>query len=157
MTFDNFLIYFEAYDTLFDVIMLSETHPIYDNNDFKITGYETISNYSFLNRCDGYIVYVKSSIFVDYSVIKINGHNFLRVLINKNENKMDIFGNYRSPSLNRGIFVNGLEELLSGPLDYKVETSISIADININLLKYQDKGRNEGKRSAKKLFGSLLC
>mgnify|MGYP000647982336 CR=1 FL=1 len=53
----------------FDVIVISETHFIYDRTDFNIPGYSIIFNESKLNRCNGCIMYIKQDIFLGHEIL----------------------------------------------------------------------------------------
>ena len=132
---DNFLVWLEASGKTFDVMVMSETHPIYNDDDFRIPGYEVVYSNSFLNRCDGCIIFIKNEIFLDSKIINIRGQNFLKILINKNNFMAEILGTYRSPSLGKNDFIDNLNELLITHIEKNIGMTIFIGDININLLK----------------------
>ena len=66
---DQFLVFLESLQSNFDVIVMSETHYIYDCTDFNIPGYSIIFNESNRNRCDGCIMYIKPDIFLGHEIL----------------------------------------------------------------------------------------
>ena len=70
-SFDHFLVFLKSTGVDFDVIVMSETHTIYNLDDFNIQGYLTFYNGSSLTKFDGCMVYVKQQLFLNTQLLMI--------------------------------------------------------------------------------------
>ena len=71
---------------------MSETHIIYNFDDFIIQGYLTFYNESSLTKFDGCLVYVKQQLFLNYTTVVVNDLNCALVSVRKNGVLFDILG-----------------------------------------------------------------
>lgn len=116
----------------FEVIILSETHTIYDIHDFKLTGYDIFFNDSQINSYDGMVILVKSYLNPTGKILQYGHSKFLRITFSKNQKIFSVIGTYNSPSLNRDQFIINLNSLLSSNY-LNNDFEIFCGDININI------------------------
>lgn len=132
--FDNLLAYLSTFQCSFDVIGVSETQRILNIDNFQIPGFDAFFNESAINKCDGFLFYVKSDLVRDCSIITIGLTKFVRIVLTKNSITTGLIGCYRLPSLDVQNFVSHLENLYSEKLQKRFNIEIFLGDININIL-----------------------
>lgn len=131
--FDSLILYLESLCSDFDVIVLSETNVLNHKYDFNIAGYEVFYNESKNNKCDGSLIYCKSSVVGVSKVIQIDNHKFLRGVIS----------HYRSPSISPNNYTLALSDLFCNNHFKGCDIELFVGDININLLDTQSLIVNE--------------
>ena len=127
--------YLNSYSCFYDVIGVSETNTLDNMEDFNIPGYDLLYNNSKLNKCDGFILYVRTEIIRDCHIIQVGSFRFVRAIINKNGDLLGITGTYRLPSTNVDDFLLELNNLYEQKIVKKFETEIFLGDINIDILR----------------------
>lgn len=131
--FLNVVSYLEYLGKSFDVIALSETNVIHNVCDFQLRGYSLCYNESKINKCDGFIFYVRTDLLTNMEIIQINSSKFLIVYIKKCDKLLTVLGTYRCHDIKIPDFIGDVEKLLC---QVKLGRSITVfsGDININLL-----------------------
>lgn len=132
--FENLLVFIESTEKKFDLIVLSETHTIYNIADFNIKGFKVFWNDGSVNKFDGCAMYVREEIYREHAIVEVNNVKCLNVSILKNNKKVDIMGLYRSPSTNSQNFIGDLNDILSENTKDQKRIYVLAGDININLL-----------------------
>lgn len=131
--YDNLVSLLDSSNVQFDVIILSETWIISDITDFNIDSYDVFYNNSARNRCDGCVVYVKTSLYPICSIIKTAHTNFLRLQLQKNGTQIGILATYNPPSIIVRDFLDDLHCALNS--FKKLNLEIFSGDTNIDILK----------------------
>lgn len=135
--FDELQVMLEGFDYCFDCIVLSETWRILNLNQYKLVGYDSIYSEGVLNKCDGIVIYIKSSLTYEYQNIILNNSKTIELTISKHNKKFKILSIYRSPSTCPMAFNIELYNYLktnNQPSDINIITG----DINIDILSEND-------------------
>lgn len=140
--FDQLLVFLQAYDLLFcDIVILSECWQTNDDL-YNIEGYNRYYNHADYNQNDGVVVFVRDSF--DFIVREFkhtsSGVTFSKVELIVNNLNYGITCVYRPPATNVQLFLEDLEQYLSGNLDKQVE--VLVGDINIDLKSIEDNNVN---------------
>lgn len=131
--FNDFLVFLEAYKLHFcDVIIFSETWSV-GKGQYHLEGYDTFHNDSSLNKNDGVVVFVRSSLRCTISNIRLLR---CKVTISKITLHIDNIGIgiacvYRPPSTDIQSFLADLEVYFSDNLVESVE--LFVGDINVDI------------------------
>lgn len=131
--FDDFLTNISVLDFDTDLFILSECQLDSNKHIPQITGYSSSQTSLHLNKCDGVIAYMKTSLSAYVIEVNLKHASCLQI----STPKLTILGIYRSPS-NRDAdeFIYSLKdhlELIKG-----TSNVILTGDININLIPRQD-------------------
>lgn len=132
--FNQFLVYLELLQKQFDVIVMSETHRIYNTSDFNIPGYSAVFNESSLNKCDGCLIYVKQEFFRSSQLFIEGNLKIISITIQKNNKQIDVLATYRGFAISKEDFLNQLNTVLQRNLEDQDRIYIFTGDINIDLL-----------------------
>lgn len=136
--FDNLCLFLSTLEVEFDVIILTETH-IQENiahAPYTLKNYDLLYNKGNLNKNDGVIVYIKSTMDYQYSIVSLGNINGLEIVINNKNNKIYLTAIYKSPTVNENSFNQSLHEYLVSKK--KINFHILVGDININLFADSD-------------------
>lgn len=148
--YDAFVCLLEQLGSDFDVIILTETHQINDEQLYSLEGYNLIYNNGYLNRCDGMIAYVKDYLQYKYNFVLIGPVKTIEIEItNLLSNRVVITGVYKSPTINRNEFNQHLTNYLQNKTF--IRNHIITGDINIDLLSL--KPENEEYKNILNSFG----
>lgn len=129
---DDLIVLLDNLSVEFDLIILTETRKLYDHTIFKIQGYDSIYNQGSLNKNDGVLVYVKSSLNYTTKIEWLGEIKVVTVTVIDKNKKIEIDAIYRSPNSDPKIFNQNLITFLN---DRKRNlTRVITGDININLL-----------------------
>ena len=131
--FDHFLVFLKSTGVDFDVIVMSETHIIYNLDDFIIQGYLTFYIESSLTKFDGCLVYVKQQFFLNYSTVVVNDLKCALVSVSKNGVLFDILGTYRSPSTSVVDFLTNLNVILENNTKIKIKIIFNYISTNLQI------------------------
>jgi len=135
---DNLLTYLHSLNVSFDVVALSETNVVVDKlGNLNIPGYQLCYNDSVINKCDGFIFFIKHSIYKSHEIVSVLNSKFLRAKINKNGYDIGLTGIYRCHDLHRTNFIDNLDNYLDN-LPNKSSTEVFCGDTNINTLSLLD-------------------
>lgn len=96
--FEELEIYLKCFDSIFDVIILSETWNVQNTDQFNLQGYKIYYNESTINQNDGVIIYVKENIKHTISIKKYDDFKFISCELNLNNDLFLITGIYKSPN-----------------------------------------------------------
>lgn len=128
---DKLFIFLHQLTTDFDVIILTETRQIDDHHIYNINGYTTFYNHGKLNQNDGIIAFVKNTLEVNMTIIKLGDVTAMKLLIKEKFN-VSIMAIYRSPSTCvKKINLDLLSYLQNSE---KCDLDVITGDMNINLL-----------------------
>lgn len=136
--FDQFLVFLESLQRSFDVIIMSETHYIYNCPDFNIPGYNIIFNESNLNRCDGCVVYVKQDLFLGHEILVEEQLRIIKVTLQKNNLLVNILATYKGFGLTKESFIYNLDSVMQRVINDQNQIYIFTGDTNIDLLKVEE-------------------
>lgn len=132
--FNGLLAFLEAYNVKYcDVIVLSESWQIANDQMFNIPGYTMFYNNADINKNDGTIVYIRSNLSFEVDTIKLHYSRVTvsRVKLNVNNMLFSLYCMYRPPSSSIPLFVRDVETLLSVKTGSQID--VLVGDININL------------------------
>lgn len=130
--FNEFLVMLEAMGKLrLDMIFLSETWNVVDENIFNIDGYDLIYSGGKYNQNDGMIVYIKKEYRYSCDIKKINDNTFILIKVGIHDNYWKCIGVYRPPSTDVKQFLLDLDSISNHNND---ENVIYVGDINLNIL-----------------------
>ena len=132
--FDQFLVFLESTKISFDIIVMSETHTVYNIEDFNLHGYKMLFNDGTLNRCDGCAVYVKQEYYLKNQLIVENNLKIIKVTITKNNQTVDVLATYKGFALTKEEFIESLNTILQRLTIDRTLMQILVGDMNINLL-----------------------
>lgn len=130
--FDGFRCLLDLVGFDFDIIVLSETHHIHNENFFQIRGYNMMYSGGTVNKCDGVVVFIKDTITQHYKFEFIGQVKSIEIEItNVFKDTLLITSIYRSPSLKKDQFNIDFAQYL----DRKkyIKNHVITGDINIDL------------------------
>lgn len=131
--YDNLVAFLEMSDVDFGVIILSETNVVHNVDSFGVAGYDIFYNNSFINKCDGTIVLIKSDWLPNCEIVQVRNTKFVRAAFTVNNTVIGLTALYRLPSLNVEDFLLDLQTYLDIPTT-KCPIEIFGGDLNINIL-----------------------
>ena len=141
--FDELLITINSIQYKPDIIALSETFNFDELSEVYIPGYNCLYNKSKINKNDGLIIYIKNDISYNSQVCTYNHFNFLKIVIEMENKSISINSIYRPPSTNESDFTASLDEHLKNEQNQNSELNFFIGDINIDILKENNKDTND--------------
>lgn len=130
--FEELELYLELAKNKFDIIVLTETWNVPENNIFNLQGYNKYYNNSIFNKNDGVIAYVSDKLNHSVKIITHNNFKFLKIIVSEFNNTIGVSAIYRPPSTNPQQFVNSLEDYLNN--ESTCNTEIFTGDLNIDIL-----------------------
>lgn len=133
---DELAIFLNQLSLNFEIIVLTETHYVYDPQIFKLDGYNILYNEGTLNRNDGVIVLIKPTLRYTYNIVNIGEIRALQLNVTKNEKNFIITAIYRSPSTCPKNFNIQLLKYMDGIKGGDMH--IIVGDINIDILSDND-------------------
>ena len=113
--FDQLVVFLEACDIKFSVIILTETSKIHNIKYFELQGYSLFYNESHINKADGCIVYVRNDLKLIVTSYDTGKLKFIRIIIGNSLRSIGIVANYRPPSSCEYDFV--IDKKLIAPLE----------------------------------------
>ncbi len=136
--FDKLLCLLDQIAVDFEFFILTETHQIDNVQLFHKIGYDTIYNEGRLNKCDGVVVLLKSTLNYTYNITNIGLIKIIEIKISESDpkNSLTISCIYRSPSINKDVFNHDFYQYLENAKMYK--THIITGDINMDLMSYNE-------------------
>ena len=78
---DELVVYLQQFKKKFDLIVLSETFQITDLSLHSLPGYDMLYNEGKVNRNDGVVVYIRSTIKYEYEIIGLENINLLKITL----------------------------------------------------------------------------
>lgn len=130
--FDDLQVVLSQFEFYFDIIALTETWNIYNHDNFKLNGYNTIYNFGEFNQNDGILVFIKDSLNYEFEIINIGIIKCLRISIKAKTRTYFVTVIYRPPSTDIDDFNLEFCNYLNHRCIYQNE--IIIGDININII-----------------------
>lgn len=130
--FDEFIIFLNNCEVIFDVICLVETWLDDNSLEFEIEGYINFNYYRKLNKSDGISIYIRNTINVNTINYDVVDHcSSINFNLLKNNSIFNIICVYRSPSLSQNHFIDSVENYLN---NFTAKDSVIFCgDVNINL------------------------
>lgn len=120
----------------FDIIALSETWKLDGIEYLNLTNYESLYNLGDINKNDGAVVFIKSTLTYNSEIITIGNLKCIRICIYKKPKHFYVTVLYRLPSINIENFNIKFNSYLDQHCIY--ENEIIVGDTNINILKTTD-------------------
>lgn len=148
--FDEFLCFLRQIKIEIDIIVLTETHRIFNPHLFNLQDYTCIYNEGSYNKCDGIIVLIKNTIRMKQSFKFIGEVKCIELEVGENPNKFVLTCIYRSPAINEEKYVDNLTDYLL--LNKTFNNHVIVGDINLNLLR-RDKSFVEKYKSILAISG----
>lgn len=121
----------KIYSNVFDILILTETWFCESLEFFNVEGYVAYYNESYINKADGVVIFVKSSLNHTNKIIEINGFKFMRISVDINKINISVTSVYRPHTFSRSNFLDCLEMYLFSFRSSNFE--IFSGDTNINL------------------------
>ena len=118
---------------------MTECFQLDSYNEFSLKGYNTYYNKGSINKNDGVLTFVRSSLNHEVKNHTLQSTKILvsRLILDVNSVKYGLTIVYRSPSTNKNNFINDFEHYFKNDISEK-NIEIVIGDINFNLLDNQD-------------------
>lgn len=113
---------------------MSETHKVYNVNDFSIPGFCMFFNESSLNKCDGCVIYVKQEYHINHQVLVEKDLRVIKITVQKKQNVVDVLATYRCFASTKEEFVENLDTILQHQNKDKNRLQVFVGDINIDIL-----------------------
>lgn len=107
---------------------------------YNFEGYKHYYNQGSVNRSDGVIVYVRSDIEHESTVVCIDNLNIVRIEIIHNNMRLALNAIYRSSSTDYKIFLDTLDKYIHHI--YVESTEVVVGDINANILSSDTEATN---------------
>lgn len=114
------------------VIVCTETWNIGYHNMFHLENYDTYYNHSSINKADGVIMFVDSSLNHTITLEHIDKLNILSCVVNINKANIIISGIYRCHNYDKPSFISHLNEYIVK--NKTVKNHFIVGDFNIDLL-----------------------
>lgn len=148
--FDGLLCFLQQISTSINVIVLTETHKIYDLQMFNMFGYKIIYNEGTYNKCDGVVVLMKENLKYSHKFKNIGEVRCIELEIGETKNKVCVTCIYRSPAIDERVFLESFADYLySGK---HIKSHIITGDINFDILK-NDMQKTEEYKTILASFG----
>lgn len=152
--FDEFICFLNQITNKFDIIVLSETHKIYDLQLFCIPEYKCIYNLGSFNKCDGLLILVKEEIPHSFVFKYIGQVKCVEINVTAKGQQFLLTCIYRSPAINENIFVDDFTDYLVSC--QSIKNHIITGDINLDILR-DDKNFVEDYKSILAVHGFTQC
>lgn len=131
---NNLELLIESMDIKPDVIVCTETWKLEYHKLYNIDNYEIYYNQGSINKADGVVVYVKSSLTHTTEIEEMGLCKILTAIIKtKNNTRIKISGLYRSHDIPKEIFNTELRNYLE--TNKNIKHHCIVGDFNINILK----------------------
>lgn len=141
--FNQFLVLLQAFKLIFyDIIVLSETWQLGEDDKYDIDGYTMHYNGANVNQNDGVIIYIRSEINANIENIKLtkSGVTFSKVCFKLNNINYGVTCAYRPFETKVELFLEDFEQYLSNNLENQIE--LLIGDMNIDIIKKNEQNVN---------------
>lgn len=148
--FDGLVCFLKQVSYEIDIIVLTETHKIYDLQIFHLPQYQIIYNEGNYNKCDGVVVLIKESIIFKHSFKNMGVVKCVELVIGEQSNTFLLTCLYKSPSIDDKVFVEEISDYLF--LNENVNKHIITGDINLDILR-EDKQHIEEYKTIMATFG----
>lgn len=135
--FNELLVLLKLFVHAFDIIILTETFHIQDLKPFEISGYSIVYSKGNFNKNDGVVVYIKDGIAYECEVISLGEISTLQIILSLQDHTICITALYRLHPTSPVDFNKHLRRYLN-EMKLKVDYSIIVGDININILDQKD-------------------
>lgn len=134
---DQLLVLLKTFSFQFDIIVLTETFVLNDLQLYEIPDYDIIYTAGKLNKNDGVVVYIKTSIKNTYTFIDLGGNKAMRIDFTICNKKFTLTAVYRIHQTSPCDFNLDLMNYLS-TINDSTDFSILLGDLNINILQQKD-------------------
>lgn len=135
---DELKITLHEFKTKFDLIVLTESWNLTDLTILNISGYDIIYNNSILNKNDGVVIFINSSLNYIHEIINIGITKAISLKISYNSKTIHVSSLYRLPSTCPYAFNQDMDNYLKSIKNDKADIKIFLGDININILDNND-------------------